>query len=127
MMNLSLRLWPQESPDLKHLETPIIPSNHVSELLHVLYYSVYDSEFNECLLHAQVVEDDSLEDLVEGDTFQGEALEVSQLLQVGAELHIGLLAAEGHVAQTHLREAGGGCLEEAGEVGVRLVIVREQV
>jgi hypothetical protein len=62
--------------------------------LHVLYYSVYDSEFNQYLFHAQVVEDDSLEHLVEGDTFQGEALKVSQLGQIGAELHIGLLATE---------------------------------
>ena len=79
MMNLPLWLWPQESPYLKHLETPIIPGNYIRELLHVLYYSVYDSEFNQYLFHAQVVKNDSLEHLVEGDTFQGEALKVSQL------------------------------------------------
>ena len=93
-MHLPLRLGPQEPPDLKHLETPITPGHQLSELLYGLYHSVYDSEFNECLLAAQVVEDDPLEHLIEGDTFQGEALQVPQLRQVGAELHVGLLAGE---------------------------------
>jgi hypothetical protein len=79
------------------------------------------------LLAAQVIEYDALEDLIEGDPVEGEALQVPQLGQVGAELPVGVLAGEGQVAQAHSREAGGGCLEEPGQEGVRVVVVAEKV
>lgn len=49
-----------------------------------------------------MIEYDALEDLIEGDAFEGEALQVvPQLRQVGAELPVGVLAGEGQVAQAH--------------------------
>lgn len=75
-----------------------------------------------------MIEYDALEDLIEGDAFEGEALQVvPQLRQVGAELPVGVLAGEGQVAQAHWREAAGGYLEESGKEGVRKVVVAEKV